>query len=39
MVPVFSLLAILTVLVLIDVASLRWGTDSRHTSRDRPDWW
>ena len=30
---------ILAALVLLDLAALRFGTDTRHSGDDRPDWW
>lgn len=37
--PLFSLLAILAVLIVLDFAALRWGANSRQSSGDRHDWW
>ena len=34
-----TLFLLLAALVLLDVAALRHGVDSRHTGDDRPDWW
>ena len=34
-----TLLVVLAALVVLDVAALRFGADSRHTGDDRPDWW
>ncbi len=33
------ILALLASLVLLDIASIRWGADSRHVDGDRHDWW
>jgi hypothetical protein len=39
MTPFLVLAAILVALVLFDLATLRWGTDSRPGPNDRRDWW
>ena len=33
------LVLILVALIAFDLASLRFGRDSRHTGADRRDWW
>jgi hypothetical protein len=37
--PLLLLLALFASLVLLDVAALRWGADSRTADRDTRDWW
>ena len=34
-----TLLLALAALVVLDLAALRFGSDSRHTGDDRPNWW
>ncbi len=36
---ILIVLALLASLVLLDLASLRWGANSRHVDSDRRDWW
>jgi hypothetical protein len=37
--PLLLLLALFVSLVLLDIAALRWGADSRSVDGDTPDWW
>lgn len=37
--PLLLLLALFASLVLLDIAALRWGADSRTADGDTPDWW
>ncbi len=37
--PLLILLALLASLVLLDIAALRWGADSRSVDGDTRDWW
>jgi len=32
-------LSLLASLVLLDLAAIRWGADSRHVDGERRDWW
>jgi hypothetical protein len=36
--PLITLAMILAALVLVDLAALRWGVDSRRTEGHRGDW-
>jgi hypothetical protein len=37
--PLLIALALLASLVLLDIAALRWGADTRTADSDTPDWW
>lgn len=37
--PLLLLLVLFASLVILDVAALRWGTDSRASEGDTRDWW
>jgi hypothetical protein len=37
--PLLLLLAVLASLVLLDIAALRWGADSRTADGNSRDWW
>ena len=36
---VLTILLLLAALVLLDLAALRYGVNSRHSGDDRRDWW
>jgi hypothetical protein len=37
--PLLILILAVSALVLLDVAALRFGANSRRPDDDRPDWW